>query len=65
MRQPYTNPTPLLTVGRGPHQVGTPFGPTGAELGANVSFVNGLGALSAAYAVAPSKWYWAQCKVPS
>ena len=65
MRQPYANPTPLLTVGRGPHQVGTPFGPTGAELGANVSFVNGLGALSAAYAVAPSKWYWAQCKVPS
>lgn len=45
--------------------VGTPFGPTGAELGANVSFVNGLGALSAAYVVAPSKWYWAQCKVPS
>ena len=45
--------------------MGTPFGPTGAELGANVSFVNGLGALSAAYAVAPSRWYWAQCKVPS
>ena len=65
MRQPYANPAPLLTVGRGPHQVGTPFGPAGAELGANVSFVNGLGALSAAYAVAPSKWYWAQCKVPS
>ena len=45
--------------------VGTGFGPTGVELGANMSFVNDLGTLSAAYTVTPSEWYWAQCKVPS
>lgn len=58
------NPTLLLTVGRGPLQVGTGFGPTGVELGANLSFVNDLGTLSAAYTVTSSGWYWAQCTVP-
>ena len=45
--------------------VGTGFGPTGVALGANMSFVNDFGTLSAAYRVTPSEWYWAQCTVPS
>ena len=45
--------------------MGTGFGPTGVQLGANMSFVNDLGTLSAAYRVTPSEWYWAQCSVPS